>query len=262
MRLFAMSVVLAVFVGFAFCSLCHSRSAAVVLFRGILPRQLLFQRFLRHQVFVGLALVPVVGGLFPEPNKTKHAQNIVPESHEKGPDAEKGSAAGLLGLDGLDLQNQLAVLEGVGGDGFDARTDPLAVHHALAGTAFSLAASVLDELSGLGRNVADGLAGPGHAGAGFVSLFEDDGDGSLEADPLVAQGRCVTGGIGEGFLLDPFRNVRLFAAALLLGSGRRQGRCGRCGRRRKERGVPSRCSQTKGGRKRGGRGCKARNCDP
>ena len=85
-----------------------------------------------------------------------------------------------------------------------ARPDPLAVGHALARAALSLLAAVADGLAGLGGNEAEGLAGIGQRAAGFVALFEDDGDRSHEALVGVGQiGRLV----GEGFLLLPFGDV-------------------------------------------------------
>lgn len=207
-----------------FESLCHTRSRCttgyVIVGGGRLSRQFLLEGFLRNKVFVGLSFVPVLGSFFAEPEESKHSEQIVPESHKKGPDAKEGTAAGRLGFDGLDLQHQLPVgafLQSVGGNRFDARPDPPAVHHALTSPALALAASILDILTGLGGNVSNGLAGPGHAGPGVVSLPKDHRNGPFKADPSVSQGSNIPGGICEGFFLDPFWHVGfVFLWALIL----------------------------------------------
>lgn len=169
-------------------ALCHSwRRAAVVGILLCLSCQLLFQSLLGNQIFVGLALIPIFSRFLSEANKAQHSQNIVPKSHKKGPNAKEFSTAGGLGLDSLDLQNQLALLKGVCWDGLNARSNPFPVHHTLAGSAFALSAPILDVLACLGGHVTNGLAGPGHAGSSGVALFEDNGNGSLETDTIVSQ---------------------------------------------------------------------------
>lgn len=173
-----------------------------------------------NKVFVGLSIVPVLGGFFAEPKASKHSQQIVPKSHEKGPNTEKGPAAGRLGFDGLDLQDQLpigAFLQSVGGDCFDAWPDPLPVHHALTGSTLALPTTILNVLSSLRGYVSNGLTGPCHAGPRVVSLPKDNRNVSLEADPGVTQGSNIPSGIRERFLLDPFWYVwLLFIGTLLL----------------------------------------------
>ena len=165
-----------------------------------------------NKVFIGLSFVPVLRGLFAEPKESEHPKQIVPESHEKGPNAKKCSTARRLGFDGLDLKHQLPVwtfLQSVGWDRFNAGPDPPTIHHALTGPTLSLPASILDILSGLGGYISDGLASPGHTGPGAVSLLKDNWNGSLEADPGVSQRSNIPGGIRECFLLYPFWYVGL-----------------------------------------------------
>jgi len=154
--------------------------------------KLLFERFLGHQILVRLAFVKICVGFLSEPEKSHHSKDIVPESHKKGPDAEECSTAGGRRLDGLDLHHQVTRIRSVGRDGLDARADPFAIHHALACSALTLPATVLDILSGLGCHVADGLAGPGHTGLGFVALFKEYGDRPLQTDTGVSELVSVT----------------------------------------------------------------------
>jgi hypothetical protein len=169
---------------------------------------LLLNGSLQNHVFVLLSFLPVLLGRDTELDKSKHTNQIVPESHEKGSKRVKLARATTLVLDFLDLEDEFVSWRQRARDIGGAGSDPLSIHHAFASSAFALAAAIRDKLSSLSRNIAEWLTHNRHGGLGNVTLLEYNGNGPHETNLLEILGTTCL--LRECFDLLPLGFVALF----------------------------------------------------